>query len=67
MAAVLRGVKRATDNVVKQAQQANGCDRTVLGVARAELIRGGRGVEESKKMKKFTSLTSKKRQRLTAL
>ena len=67
MAAVLRGVKRATDNVVKQAQQANGCDRTVLGVARAELIRGGRGVKESKKMKDFTSLTSKKRQRLTAL
>ena len=67
MAAVLRGVKRATDNVVKQAQQANGCDRTVLGVARAELIRGGRGVKESKKMKDFTSLTSKKRQRLTEL
>ena len=67
MASVIRGVAHATDKLVKQAREANGCDTTVLGIPRHQLIKRNWCAAVSPKLTKFINLTVVKRQRTQTL
>ena len=63
MASVIRSVANRTEGILKGARDTNGGDTTVLGVPRGRLIRRDRLPAPSPKLKKFTDLTGKKRQK----
>jgi hypothetical protein len=70
MAAVARGSKRATDNIIKQVVQANGADRMVFpGIARHELLvrRQQDLPAPTEKLKKFISYTAKRKNAFSIL
>ena len=69
MGAVKRGVAIATDIILKRAREANGIDKTVLGVPRGQLIFKGAlpAAAPKSKLKKFQSLTATKQKILDIL